>query len=83
MLPQIRLSYLTRQFNAMRFPQGWELGNHSNYPAETMFKGLEQMFRAIQNEYCNSERVRTLVLVQKRQIPLSLFSHLVYTNLLT
>ena len=41
------------------------------------------MFRAIHNEYCNEERVRTPVLVQKRLITPSLFSHPVYTNLLT
>ena len=44
----------------------------------------KQMFRATHNGYCNKERVRTPVLVQKRQItPPSLFSHPVYTNPLT
>ena len=41
------------------------------------------MFRATHNGYCNKERVRTPVLVQKGQITPSLFSHPVYTNLLT
>ena len=34
----------------------------------------QQMFRAAHNGYCNKGRVRTPVLVQKRQIPPSLFS---------
>ena len=39
------------------------------------------MFRATRNGYCNKERVRTPVLVQKRLITPSLFSYPVYTNL--
>ena len=59
-----RKSDLLRKFNALRFPQPWECSNDSNYPTETVFKGLVDSRRcAVANvtteELCSDQCVRT------------------------